>query len=60
MRLLDGSWFVERLGRDVLRDVETVVSFQVVAGEREGIEHARRSGVLPENFHCARRLPDRG
>jgi hypothetical protein len=42
------SGLVERFWHDVLRSVETVVSFQVVASQREGIEDARRRGVFPQ------------
>lgn len=42
------SGLVERFWRDILRCVETVVSFQVVASQREGIEGARRRGTFPQ------------
>ena len=42
------SGLVERLWRDILRCLETVVSFQVVASQREGIEDARRRGIFPQ------------
>ena len=46
--------FVEGLGRNVLRRVETVVSFQVAAGERERFDHPGWRGIFPEQFHFAR------
>ncbi len=43
------SGLVERFWRDILRCLETVVSFQVVASQREGIEDARGRGIFPQS-----------